>query len=274
MIREIITDSDPILRLIAREVSLEELQTAPMQKLVDDLVQTLQASKIGAGLAAPQIAESLRICIVDKPLTVLINPVLTPVGSKQDVSMEGCLSVPGMRGPVLRPQTVRVQALDRNGKPIDAVWTKFRAIVVQHEVDHLDGVLYTDRAQYIEPDEATMRTSAPPTERALSATTNGTKKTFVVDSEKPVGGKQYVAFTFEHPGAIVDLRIQPGGATVTGAWLSNMRLKRKDYPAGKAKEALVGAGLSVARGDELRVELKMPKGKRRIIAEADFDGAR
>jgi len=273
MIREIITDSDPILRLIARAVSPEELKTAPVQELVDDLVQTLRASKIGAGLAAPQIAQSLRICIVDKPLTVLVNPVLTPVGSKQDVSMEGCLSVPGMRGPVLRPQTVRVQALDRHGKPFDQTWTKFRAIVVQHEVDHLNGILYTDLAQYIEPDLAVARAPAP-TERELPSITSGARKTFVVDSEKPVGGKQYVAFTFEHPGAIVNLRIQPGGATVTGAWLSNMRLKRKDYPAGKAKEALVGAGLSVARGDELRVELKMPKGKRRIIAEADFDGAR
>jgi peptide deformylase len=88
------------------------------------------------------------------PLTVLINPIITPLVSasghlapEDSFQMyEGCLSVPGMRGQVTRPRKVRVEALDRTGQPLDFVWESFRAVVVQHETDHLNGTLYVDRA--------------------------------------------------------------------------------------------------------------------------------
>ena len=121
----------------------------------------------GAGLAAPQVYESLQICVIeisknprypdalDIPLTVLVNPVITPLvessldalAAEDSIAMfEGCLSVVGLRGQVVRPRRVRVQALDRSGKPLDFVWEGVRASVVQHETDHLRGVLYVDRA--------------------------------------------------------------------------------------------------------------------------------
>jgi len=172
MIRPIAVMGDPILKQIAREVTLEELPTDAVQGVINDMIATLR-STTGVGLAAPQISESLRICLVDKPLTVLVNPTLTPVGDVTDTSMEGCLSVPGMQGEVRRPQTVRVQALGRTGKVIDQIWTKFRAIVVQHEVDHLNGILYVERADYTGPDQ---RRVPAEHERALIPTTTTGKQ--------------------------------------------------------------------------------------------------
>ena len=145
MIRPIAVMGDPILKQMAREVTREELPTDFIQNLIDDMLATLKASKTGVGLAAPQISQSLRIVLVADPMTVLVNPVVTPVGDEMDLGPEGCLSVPGMQGEVRRHRTVRVQALGRTGKAIDTIWTKFRAVVVQHEVDHLDGVLYPMR---------------------------------------------------------------------------------------------------------------------------------
>ncbi len=270
MIRTILVDGDPALRMVSREVSPEELATPSVQLVIDDLVSTFKAAKNAAGLAAPQIGESLRIVVVDRPLTVLVNPTVTPMGNTTDTSFEGCLSVPGMRGEVRRPLTVRVQALDRHGKEFDMVWTAFRAIVVQHEVDHLNGILYTERATSLFPDGA-----APPPAPATApvAEVSGKKKTIVVESEKPVGGKQFVSFMFHEQGRMTDVRISPGGAIVTGAWLSGVRLRQKNYKAGAAAQMLAGEhGLHVARGDQLRLELMMPKGKRPLVAEADWNG--
>jgi peptide deformylase len=121
----------------------------------------------GAGLAAPQVYESLQICVIEInrnprypdaleiPLTVLVNPEVTPavasppnaLAPEDTIEMyEGCLSVTGMRGRVVRPRRVHVKALDREGQPLDFVWEGVRASVVQHETDHLKGVLYLDRA--------------------------------------------------------------------------------------------------------------------------------
>jgi peptide deformylase len=111
----------------------------------------------GAGLAAPQIGVSVRVVIFGfernerypdapaVPPTVLINPVLTPIGKEQEDGWEGCLSVPGMRGMVPRYKALRYQGLDARGAPIDRTVEGFHARVVQHEVDHLDGVLYPMR---------------------------------------------------------------------------------------------------------------------------------
>ncbi len=256
---------------MAREVRPEELGTAEIEAVIDDLVATLR-STTGVGMAAPQIGESLRICVVDKPLTILINPVITPMGEETDVSWEGCLSVPGMRGEVRRYQTVRVEAVGRRGQKIDALWTKFRAIVAQHEVDHLNGILYTMRTTMTQPD-ASLRSNKAPPERLPERTGPVTgRKTFVIDSERPVGGKQFVAFNFEGKGRLTGLRVQPGGALVTGVWLSGVRLRKAGYKAGAAEETIVGMeGLHLAAGDQLRLELMIQKGKRRIVAEADVD---
>lgn len=269
MIRKVLTDGDPILRQVARPVTLDELPSPEIQSVIDDLVATFK-SMPAAGLAAPQIGESLCIVVIDKPMTVLVNPVLTPVGSEVDSSYEGCLSVPGKRGEVTRPQTVRVQAMTRDGKTFDQVWTKFRAIVAQHEVDHLMGVLYTDRATMLFDDNSV---HAPASRQQDAVRDTGVRKTFVIESPKPVGGSQHVTFCFEGRGRVTGVRVQPGAARITRVALSGVGLKRRDYPAGAATQVICGdKGLHVAAGDQLRIELMMPKGKRKIVAEADFDG--
>jgi peptide deformylase len=166
-IRKIAQMGEPVLRRRADLVDPNEIGSSFIQTLIDDMIETMHDAD-GAGLAAPQVYESLQLCVieVDKnprypqfepiPLTVLINPIVTPLvasagggelSAEDSFQMyEGCLSVPGMRGQVVRPRMVRVQALDRSGKPLDFVWESFRAVVVQHETDHLLGTLYVDRA--------------------------------------------------------------------------------------------------------------------------------
>ena len=166
-IRKIAQMGEPVLRKKAAAVLLSEIGSTFIQTLIDDMIETMHDAD-GAGLAAPQIYESLQVCVIEVdrnprypqfesiPLTVLLNPIVTPlvgVGEGGLLSLEdsfqmyeGCLSVPGMRGQVTRPRKVRVQALDRAGNPLDFVWESFRAVVVQHETDHLLGTLYVDRA--------------------------------------------------------------------------------------------------------------------------------
>lgn len=166
-IRKIAQMGEPVLRRVARPVSVEELKSPAVQTLIDDMIDTMHDAD-GAGLAAPQVYESLQICVIeiaknprypdalDIPLTVLVNPVVTPlVGSplgalaeEDSISMfEGCLSVTGLRGQVVRPRRVHVRALDRLGNPLELDWEGVRASVVQHETDHLRGVLYVDLAE-------------------------------------------------------------------------------------------------------------------------------
>src|SRR4051812_28233202 len=156
---------EPVLRRKADLVDPNEIASPFIQTLIEDMIETMHDAD-GAGLAAPQVYESLQLCVIEVdqnprypqfepiPLTVLINPIVTPlVGGEGELSAEdsfqmyeGCLSVPGMRGQVVRPRKVRVQALDRSGNALDFVWESFRAVVVQHETDHLLGTLYVDRA--------------------------------------------------------------------------------------------------------------------------------
>ncbi len=165
-IRKIAQMGEPVLRRVARPLSVSELGSPAIQTLIDDMIDTMHDAD-GAGLAAPQVYESVQLCVIeisknprypdalDIPLTVLVNPVVTPavesppdaLAEEDTIAMfEGCLSVAGLRGQVVRPRRVRVQALDRFGKPLDFVWEGVRASVVQHETDHLKGVLYVDRA--------------------------------------------------------------------------------------------------------------------------------
>lgn len=149
---------DPILRAPTAELSSEELASPEIQSFIDDLIETMHAAN-GAGLAANQVRRSVRVCAIEVgenprypykpkiPLTVLVNPVLTPVGEDTFINYEGCLSVPNMRGEVERHAQIRVQALDRHGSVIDAVMRGITAGTFQHEVDHLDGQLFLDRVQ-------------------------------------------------------------------------------------------------------------------------------
>ena len=156
-IRKIAQIGHPVLRQVAREVSREELLSPGMQTFVDDLVETMRDAE-GAGLAAIQVYEPIKICAIEVrnntrypykpqiPLTILVNPVLTPVDDELFDNYEGCLSVPNLRGMVKRSVHIRCQAWDRHGNPIDEVVHGLKAGTYQHEVDHLLGKVFVDRA--------------------------------------------------------------------------------------------------------------------------------
>jgi len=147
----------PTLRQVARPLEMAELRSERVLRLIEDMVDTLHQVG-GIGLAAPQVNESLRLAIVDipggasrygeipaMPLTVFVNPEIEVMEGETAGYWEGCLSVPGLRGYVERPQRVRVRALDAHGKRIELELHGFLATVFQHEFDHLDGRLYVDR---------------------------------------------------------------------------------------------------------------------------------
>ena len=141
----------PVLRERARPISKSDLRDPLMQKLIDDMIDTMHEYH-GVGLAAPQVHEGFRLFVAlldDEPgpkseATVIINPEIVPSGSKED-GWEGCLSIPDIRGMVPRFTEIAVSALDRHGKPLELRLKNFPARVVQHETDHLDGVLFFDR---------------------------------------------------------------------------------------------------------------------------------
>lgn len=143
-------------RLLTPSVPVKKFNTKDLRELIIDMQDTM-ASLNGAGLAAPQIGVNLQVVIfgVEKsprypdaepvPFTILINPKLTPLDKKMEDGWEGCLSVPGMRGLVPRHKNLRYQGFDEKGKPIDRTVSGFHARVVQHECDHLEGILYPMR---------------------------------------------------------------------------------------------------------------------------------
>jgi peptide deformylase len=156
----IVTVGDPVLRERASDLSLDELASDEVQAFVDDLIDTMRAAS-GAGLAANQVGSLRRIAVVEVPeggnprypykppipLTVMVNPSLEPVGTEVFEVNEGCLSVPDLRGTLERFVSVRVRYLDRFGAPVDEVRRGLTAGTFQHEVDHLDGVLFLDRVR-------------------------------------------------------------------------------------------------------------------------------
>jgi peptide deformylase len=153
-IRDVLKMGDP--RLLAVSEPVRVFGTPELAGLLADMQDTMRALN-GAGLAAPQIGVGLRVVIFGfdesprypeadpVPFTVLINPVLTPLSPVQDEGWEGCLSVPGMRGLVPRYRDLRYTGFDAAGLPLDRTVKDFHARVVQHEVDHLDGILYPQR---------------------------------------------------------------------------------------------------------------------------------
>ena len=146
----------PVLRARARALDRGEIRTPAIQKLIDDMIETMEEYH-GVGLAAPQVHERVRIFIAgfeedgdSEGETAIIpvpfiNPEVASVGSEKVADWEGCLSIPEIRGQVPRHRRIRMRALDRDGKPVDLQLDDFPARVVQHENDHLDGVLFFDR---------------------------------------------------------------------------------------------------------------------------------
>lgn len=148
----------PVLRQRAREITPEELASPATQQFIDDLVETMRDAS-GAGLAAIQVHNAVRIVAVEVkdnprypykpniPLTILVNPVLEPLGEERFENYEGCLSVPNLRGIVERWAEVHVTGLNRDGTPFDRVIRGLTAGTFQHECDHLDGKLFVDRVK-------------------------------------------------------------------------------------------------------------------------------
>lgn len=158
-VRSVLRMGHPLLRQVAAPVA--EFGTRALLELLADMDDTMRALD-GAGLAAPQIGVSLRVVIFEVqrnprypeagevPYTVLVNPELTPLGDELEDGWEGCLSVPGMRGLVPRHRRLRYRGCDAFGRPIDRTVDGFHARVVQHEVDHLDGMLYPMRMRNLD----------------------------------------------------------------------------------------------------------------------------
>jgi peptide deformylase len=144
----------PVLRAKARAVDRSEIKGAAIQKLIDDMIDTM-VEYHGVGLAAPQVHESVRLFVAAldadtdegerrEPI-VIINPEIIPVGSEIVEDWEGCLSIPDIRGRVPRAREITVRAFDRKGDRIEITAHDFAARVIQHETDHLNGVLFFDR---------------------------------------------------------------------------------------------------------------------------------
>ena len=147
----------PVVRTPAQPVPEAEITSAGFQRFLDEMVVTMHEYD-GVGLAAPQVHVPLRVAVIEVPasdersiaavpLTVLVNPVVTPLGEERVRGWEGCLSIPGLRGVVPRLRRVRLDALDRQGRPYTAEASGFFARVIQHECDHLDGAVYLDRME-------------------------------------------------------------------------------------------------------------------------------
>lgn len=156
-IREIIRMGHPTLREKAALIDQKTILTKDFQSLIEDMIETMHDAD-GIGLAAPQIDESIQLAVIEfdpendrykiddtQSLIVFINPKITILNKEAASYWEGCLSVPGLRGKVSRPQHISVDYLDREGLPQRIEVKGFIATVIQHELDHLDGILYIDK---------------------------------------------------------------------------------------------------------------------------------
>ncbi len=156
MILKVARLGNPVVRGVAREVAAQEIAEDGFQRLLDDMVETMHEYD-GVGLAAPQVHVPLCVAVLEVirhprypelapiPLTFLVNPVVSAVDEHTVEDWEGCLSVPELRGLVPRHKAVRVSALGRRGERLDFIAVDFHARVIQHETDHLNGMVYLDR---------------------------------------------------------------------------------------------------------------------------------
>jgi peptide deformylase len=153
-IREILTDGHPTLRRVAKRVNPKEIREPLFQQLIDDMFETMYAAP-GVGLAAPQINVSKRVFVMDvhddehEP-TVVINPKIEELSEESELR-EGCLSVPGLVGEIIRFKRAAVSGLDRHGQKVRIEGEGLLAQCLQHEIDHLNGALYIDRAKNLRP---------------------------------------------------------------------------------------------------------------------------
>lgn len=154
--RRIVTDPDPVLHKAAKKIAARELSSPLMQQLIDDMIRTMYEAP-GIGLAAPQVGVSKRVFVCDvgedHELSVFVNPQLTDFEG-EETAVEGCLSIPGKVGEIKRAQSCRLHAWDRTGKKVTVAASGLLARCFQHEVDHLDGILISDKTQ--------MRDATPP----------------------------------------------------------------------------------------------------------------
>lgn len=160
-ILEVIKMGHPSLRKRALEVSLEEIKTPDFQEFVNDLIETMRDEK-GVGIAAPQVGVLKRVfimeCLVNDrypdrgafELRAIVNPEIQVVSNNMVDSWEGCLSIPGIRGRAQRFESIKLTGRSATGEPISENLTGFEAIVAQHELDHLDGVLFLDRMENLQ----------------------------------------------------------------------------------------------------------------------------
>ena len=161
MILKVARLGHPVLRQVAEAVPPDQITAPALQQFIDDMVATMYEYD-GAGLAAPQVHVSQQIVVLEVnpnprrpqapsiPLTVYINPEITPLTDDMDEDWEGCLSVPGLRGKVPRYTKIRFRAYDRQAQRVDLVAQGFHARVLQHECDHLQGKVYLDRMRSME----------------------------------------------------------------------------------------------------------------------------
>ena len=150
----------PVLRARARPLDPSEIVTPRVQQLIDDMIVTMREYQ-GVGLAAPQVHETVRVFVAaigseddepggEEPALVIVNPEIRPVGSNVIEDWEGCLSIPEVRGKVPRAAEIQVRGYDRRGEKISLHASDFAARVIQHETDHLDGILFLDRMRSFE----------------------------------------------------------------------------------------------------------------------------
>ena len=155
MTLKIITEPNPILHKVSKELTLDKLKSKKIQDLIKQMAPTMLL-KDGVGLAAPQIGKSLQICVIHKNYTtkknkdlILVNPTWKKVGIFRDWDEEGCLSVPDTYGKVKRYKKIKVEALNEKGEKLKFTASNFFARVIQHEVDHLNGILFIKKAKGI-----------------------------------------------------------------------------------------------------------------------------
>lgn len=156
MVYDIVFEPAPVLHARAADIDPKEIITRPRQKFFKDMVETMYV-KDGVGLAAVQVGKALQVCTIIKTYNalnhhedlVLINPSWEKLSRDQTWDEEGCLSVPGLYGKIKRYTKIKVRALDVKGQPVEFVAEKFFACIIQHEIDHLQGHLYIERAKDI-----------------------------------------------------------------------------------------------------------------------------
>jgi peptide deformylase len=144
--------NDPLLREKSRELTVDELKKPETQQLIDDMIDTMWAVD-GIGLAAVQVHKLIRLAIItqDQKAIVIINPTVIKTSFKKESLGQGCLSVPGYHGTVKRPRSITIHALDRDGNTINLTGEGLVSHIIQHEIDHMNGILFIDKAKNLEP---------------------------------------------------------------------------------------------------------------------------